>query len=401
MSKPVHSNLDFQGLAKILNLPDPTSAQDAATRAYVLAAISAALQVNPGQFIGASITAGGAAQAAAKTGAQLASALRFSDDQWITLDNTKPTYNATFDAHYGVVIDPNATVVRIIPSGDVRIASFEVPTVDGHEVRLYQDTGGATSVTLLHQDANEATTARRLALGGADLRLVNLQLHRFNYTRSLWRLQGERTGYRVDVGSLSRVNQLNLESGSDILITGTEDTSINRFTARIDSKVGVVQALSGSLPTATGANTNLSCGAYSIPGNISSVGTLYELTGHIEFVHTAAATPTITIELLFGGSVLLSLVVTPTASAGTYSGDIVAILRFTTVGSSGAATASIRCTNGFGTNANNQNAGASSNFLVGLNTTLPRDLQLRVRMTTGVASNTLTLYNARIERKVY
>lgn len=399
MSKPVHSSLDFQGIARALNLPDPATAQEAATRAYVLAQISAALQVSPGQFMGAAITAVGAAQAVAKSGAVLASALRFSDDQWITLDTTKPTYNATFDAHYGVVIDPNAVTVRIIPVGHVRIASFEIPTTDGHEVRLYQDTGGATSVTLLHADANEAIGGRKLGLGGEDIRLANLQYHRMFYTRSLWRLFGERLQFRVDAGTGSRVNQLNLEAGSDILLTGTEDTSLNRFTVNIASKVGtLVEATTN--PSASAAATNLSAGAYSIPGNITNVQTLYVMSGHIEFVHTAAATPTITIEVLYNSAIVGSLVITPASTSGTFQGDIEATLRFGAVGSSGSGTCTIRCHNGFGNGASNQNAG-SNGLAIGLNTTLSRDLEMRVRMTTGVAGNSLTLYHARIERKVY
>lgn len=39
MARKQHSDLDFQGIAKLLNLPDPTGAQDAATMAYVDAVV--------------------------------------------------------------------------------------------------------------------------------------------------------------------------------------------------------------------------------------------------------------------------------------------------------------------------------------------------------------------------
>lgn len=39
MAKSVHSNLDFQNVVRIVNLPDPSSAQEPATRAYVDAVV--------------------------------------------------------------------------------------------------------------------------------------------------------------------------------------------------------------------------------------------------------------------------------------------------------------------------------------------------------------------------
>lgn len=39
MSKKVHSDLDFNNVSKIINLPDPSSAQDAATKNYVDSAV--------------------------------------------------------------------------------------------------------------------------------------------------------------------------------------------------------------------------------------------------------------------------------------------------------------------------------------------------------------------------
>lgn len=161
----------------------------------------------------------------------------------------------------------------------------------------------------------------------------------------------------------------------------------------------VLESLGSSLPTASAALTNLTAGATTIAANTSALRHTWEAVYDWEFVHTAAATPTITAEWVYGGVVVASHVITPASTAGTFHGRHVGRFRFQSVGAAGTGVATIRTANPVGLALADQ-IGGSSTQLVALDTTVSKTLEFRIRMTTGVASNVLTLYNATLERLI-
>jgi hypothetical protein len=200
-----------------------------------------------------------------------------------------------------------------------------------------------------------------------------------------WRahcLSGEQLG-----GSTGTAGQVLTSAGSSAPPTWANTT-------------GVVLALVDTAPSLTASFSNLSCGSYLIPGNTAQLGTTYRLTSIIQFTHTAAATPTITVELVIAGNVMQSVVMVPLSTAGTYDGKIEAVFRFSAVGASASGIATISISNDFGSVLSSWNGGNGSAFIVGLNTTIGVSIELRTRMTTGVASNTLQLLQAYVERLV-
>ena len=170
----------------------------------------------------------------------------------------------------------------------------------------------------------------------------------------------------------------------------------------------VVQNLPGVLvntttPAATNATTNLSMGGqFTIPANTLRVGSLYQITCNYVYLHTAAATPTITAELLINGTVIAqcTLVLTPISTASTFTGTIVYYVRCQALGS--GTTGKVVCTadqkNSFVAFARPSIENPTGTATTDIDTTIARTLEGRIRMTTAVASNTLTVTQGFIEK---
>lgn len=162
---------------------------------------------------------------------------------------------------------------------------------------------------------------------------------------------------------------------------------------------GILASLLSTTPSATDT-TNLSVGAITVPANSTVVGYTYVANLSVEFVHTASATPTLTLEWVFGGTVVATRVITVTAVAGTYTLWVEGYFRHTTIGAASNARVSIRAVCTAGATVADQ-IGETTVALTGtLDTTISRTLELRVRMTTTVASNSITLHQATIQRLI-
>lgn len=163
----------------------------------------------------------------------------------------------------------------------------------------------------------------------------------------------------------------------------------------------VVQNLPGITTTtansaATNATTNLTCGTFTIPANTLRVGSMYRFTAYATFLHTAATTPTLTLELLINAVVVDSAVATFNGTATTYGVMLTGFITCRTTGAGGTVQANcIIVSSGV---ALASPAGSQSTATDAIDTTVARSIEMRVRMTTAVASNTLTVTQAVIEK---
>jgi hypothetical protein len=165
-------------------------------------------------------------------------------------------------------------------------------------------------------------------------------------------------------------------------------------TTALSERVGFT-ANSGSIQTAsaaqTNSTTNITVTSVAPSANSWEAGTVWKLQGFFTYLHTAAATPTITVELLIGGVVAQTVESTPASSAGTFGARVEGTIVCRTTGAGGTAMASLLLLADFGTNLGNTVMASHDNTTSALNTTGAVTLLLRVRMTTAVASNTLTV----------
>lgn len=147
---------------------------------------------------------------------------------------------------------------------------------------------------------------------------------------------------------------------------------------------------------ATAAVTNLVGASWASPANAFKLGQVWRFSCWAKFLHTAATTPTLTLELAVGGVAFVTALLTPPATAATFVGRLEGLLTVRAAGVSGSIVTAVE---GLFSNPSifgSANLGAAAGF----DTTSAKLVELRVRMTTAVASNTLTLTQGMVERVV-
>lgn len=191
---------------------------------------------------------------------------------------------------------------------------------------------------------------------------------------------------------------INMQSGDWMLVESIGSGNFRIVTFHFQD---VVQNLPGIIAivanaAATNATTNLSCGVFTIPANFNRVQSVYRFLAFFTFLHTAASTPTLTLELLVNGSVVDSCVVTPIATATTFDGRACGLITIRTIGAGGTLQAN--CWIDGNVSLKTAAAGSTSTATDAIDTTVSRSIEMRIRMTTAVASNTLTVTQGIIEK---
>ena len=151
---------------------------------------------------------------------------------------------------------------------------------------------------------------------------------------------------------------------------------------------------------ATAAVTNLTAASWTQPANRFEAGQVWKLSGRYTYLHTAAATPTLTLEMVVGGAVVCSAVVTPISVAATFHGVVEAYFTVRTIGATGTIMPSVHLYAQGLTQANEWGGSQVDTATDTIDTTISRLVELRMRMTTAGASNTLTISQGWVEKLV-
>lgn len=157
-------------------------------------------------------------------------------------------------------------------------------------------------------------------------------------------------------------------------------------------------SLTASSTQVTNATTNVDSLSHTIPANTLEVGSVYRVTALFAFVHTAAATPTITVEWLINGAVILTAVLTPPSTAATFGVRADVLFTVRTVGASGTFISWLEARMSASAADGPHGVAAQDAVTTTVDTTLSRTVLVRARMTTAVASNSLRCNQAFIER---
>lgn len=159
-------------------------------------------------------------------------------------------------------------------------------------------------------------------------------------------------------------------------------------------------ALVASL-SAAALSTNLVGASFTAAPNSLAVGQVWKMRMHFTYLHAAATTPTLTFELAVAGTAVVAAVATPVATATTFHGWAEAYFTVRSVGVSGSLMGSVHV-GALGLTLANAEGGAQQVDTVAdvIDTTQSRLIEFRARMTTAVASNTLTIAQGWPERLV-
>lgn len=152
----------------------------------------------------------------------------------------------------------------------------------------------------------------------------------------------------------------------------------------------------------TNATTNIVGATLPNPANFLRVGQVWKFCATFQFVHTAAAAPTVIVELAYGATVIATFpAIQPVSMAATYHGLLEAYMTVRTAGAAGSVIAYVDARSPGLVVTNAFSGGAACNIApTTVDTTVVNAITLRMRMGSAVAANTLTMPQGWCERLV-
>jgi hypothetical protein len=252
----------------------------------------------------------------------------------------------------GAVLGATTVGVRVSPAGGVPLVLFGMALADDQEISVRVGRASSQPVVIVPESSLVTDTTMRFATPNGQT--------------------------------------LTLRKGETVVLRKTE--------GRVNVQT-VGQALVQTLTKATGTTavtavaTELSvAGAMSFAANTLQVGMCFQFEGYFEFIHTAAALPLLGLGFSINAAALSSFgSMTPASVAATFSGQVEGYARVASIGAGGQWRTNLQWKNPSGLAIADQIGGAT--FLQNVDTTVASTLDLKMFMQTGVASNTLSLFN--------
>lgn len=279
--------------------------------------------------------------------------------------------------------------------------------VDGSPPENYFEAVSAQALAALWRQAADVTDAATITLGNGGV--FNLITSTATITSFVFSASSQNTGRRAIIRfNTTRIVQHNAAitspTGADIPVQAGDVMEICSLGSgnvlilwirRADLAPGFDTGGASAIianATATNAATNLTCCSMTIPAGKLRVGSVYRFLGYFVAVKVGGtALPTYTCELLINAVVVASFVITPVATAATYTGTIIGWMTVRSIGAGGTAMCHIQTQNDVGATIASQLGGNNGTTTVAIDTTVARTVEMRMRMTTAVASNVLTV----------
>lgn len=301
------------------------------------------------------------------------------------------------------------TAVGLPAGGDIRKGTAAALQITGNG-GCGVEAGSGTDLSLTAGNAATLTAGTVATVAGATGVQVTANANDITLTTSglivsdgthLFDTGTAAVGGQLEIAERTGSAPTNTAGRHKVYVDDTAPTTLRHL-----DDTGVSQAINTELLTSLTSTVTITAASatdiisYTRPANSDRVGTTYRLRAKVEYAKTAVSTTSPTFTVSVGGTALVARVLTQTAAAGgPFELDVEAIVTIRTLGAVNTAVYAAAITAlGATTQAAAATQGNQSTANATISTTISQTIALRGHVATAVASNSLTILAATIER---